>query len=410
METLFQDLRYTLRQLRKAPGFTLTAVITLALGIGANTAIFTLVHGILLRSLPVTDPARLYRVGDNDDCCVEGGFPGDASETGDVTIFSTDLYQYLRSSAPEFEQLAAVQAGQWSWSMRRGNALPKSMHGEFVSGNYFSTLGLGAYSGRVFSDNDDTPAAAPTTVLSYKTWQGEYAADPTLVGSTVFIQAKPFTVIGIAPPGFFGDRVTDSPPDFYMPIQTEPYVRGDSAILHHQESHWLYPLGRVRAGTNIGALQSKLNVTLRQWLYTRPILTANGGAAIIPKMHVILTPGGGGIQSLQQETGKGLKMLMILSSVVLLIACANIANLLLARSTSRRTEVALRMALGAGRRRITRQILTESILLSCIGGLTGLAVAYAGSRTILALAFPDATNLPIDANPSPLVLGFAFLV
>jgi hypothetical protein len=147
-------------------------------------------------------------------------------------------------------------------------------------------------------------------------------------------------------------------------------------------------------------LQTKLTVTLRQWLYTRPQLTANGGASIIPKMHVVLSPGGGGIQNLQQETGKGLKMLMILSSVVLLIACANIANLMLARATTRRAEVAVRMALGAGRRRVIRQILTESALLSCIGGLAGLAVAYAGSRTILALAFPDARNMPIDASPS----------
>ena len=410
MNQLLQDVRYALRQLRKSPGFALTAIITLALGIGANTAIFTLVQGILLRSLPVADPAQLYRIGDNDDCCVEGGFPGDAGDTGDFSIFSTDLFLYLKNAAPEFEQLAAVQAGQGMWSVRRGNALAKSLHGEFVSGNYFSTLGLGPYAGRVFTDSDDTPTSAPATVISYKAWQGEYAGDPAIIGSTIFIQTRPFTVIGIAPPGFFGDRVTDSPPDFWMPIQTEPYVRGASAILHHPESHWLYPIGRVRPGTNIGALQTKLTAALRQWLYSRPQLNANGGTAIIPKMHVVLTPGGGGIQNLQQETGKGLKMLMILSSVVLLIACANIANLMLARATTRRADVAVRMALGAGRSRVIRQILTESVLLSCIGGLAGLAVAYSGSRTILALAFPDATNLPIEANPSLYVLGFAFVV
>jgi len=407
MTNLWQDIRYALRQLRKSPGFTLTAVLTLALGLGANTAIFTLVHGILLRSLPVVNPAQLYRIGDTDDCCVEGGFPD--ADSGDYSIFSYDLYLHLKNSTPEFEQLAAVQAGQWSWSMRRGNALPKSMHGEFVSGNYFATLGLGAYMGRVLRDSDDTPAATPATVLSYKAWQGEYAADPSIVGSTIFIQARPFTVIGIAPPGFFGDRVSDNPPDFWLPIQTEPYVRGDSSILHHQESNWLYPIGRVRPGTNIGALQTRITVALRQWLYTRPLLTANGGAAVIPKMHVVVTPGGGGIQSLQIETGKGLKMLMILSSVVLLIACANIANLVLARATTRRADIAVRTALGAGRGRIIRQILTESVLLSCIGGLAGLAVAYSGSRTILALAFPDAHNMPIDASPSLTVLGFAFL-
>jgi predicted permease len=410
MQTFGQDLRYALRQLLKSPGFTATAVLTLALGLGANTAIFTLVHGILLRSLPVVNPAQLYRIGDTNECCVDGGFPGDASDTGDYSIFSYDLYLHLKNSAPEFEQLAAVQAGQWRWSVRRGNALPKSMRGEFVSGNYFSALGLGAYAGRVLSDSDDAPNATPTTVLSYQAWQGEYAADPSIVGSTIFIQARPFTVIGIAPPGFFGDRVSDNPPDFWMPIQTEPYARGtDSSILHHQESNWLYPIGRVHPGTNIGALQSKITVALRQWLYTRPLLTAIGGAAIIPKMHVVLTPGGGGIQDLQEYTGKGLKLLMILSSVVLLIACANIANLLLARATARRADIAVRMALGAGRRRMIRQILTESVLLSSIGGVAGLAVAYAGSHTILALAFPDAHNMPVSASPSLPVLGFAFL-
>ena len=410
MNTLLQDLRFGLRQLRKSPGFTLTVILTLALGIGANTAIFTLVQGILLRSLPVADPSQLYRIGDKDDCCVEGGFPGDAGDTGDFSIFSTDLYQYLRSSTPEFEQLAAVQAGEWRWSMRRGNALPKSLRGEFVSGNYFSTLGVGAYAGRALADSDDTAGAPPSTVISFNTWQSEFASDPSIVGSTVFIQAKPFTVIGIAPLGFFGERITDSPPDFWMPLQTEPYVRADSSILHHTDSHWLYPLGRVRPGTNVTALQSKISVVLRQWLYSRPTLTANGGSSVIPKQHVVLSKGGGGIQNLQQQTGQGLKMLMILSSVVLLIACANIANLMMARATARRAEVAVRMALGAGRRRVIRRIVTESVLLSCFGGFAGLAVAYAGSHTILALAFPDARNMPISASPSWMVLGFAFAV
>jgi len=408
VETLFQDLRYACRQLRKAPGFTLTAVITLALGIGANTAIFTLVQGILLRSLPVADPARLYRIGDTDNCCVEGGLPDD---NGDFDIFSYDLYQHMKNSAPEFEQLAAVQAGQSGFTVRRGDALAKQLRGEYVSGNYFATLGLGAYAGRPLSDSDDTPSASPATVVSNRAWQTEFAADPSLVGSTILIQAHPFTVIGIAPPGFFGDRVSDSPPDFWMPLATEPYVQPTvGSKVHTPESNWLYPLGRVRPGTNIAALQAKLSVALRQWLATVPVYTENGGAAEIPKQYVVIVPGGGGIQNLQKEAGDGLRMLMILSGLVLLIACANVANLMLARATTRRADLALRTALGAGRRRLIRQILTESVLLSCLGGLAGLAVAYAGSRTILALAFPDARNLPIAATPSLPVLGFAFLV
>ena len=407
MQTLLQDLRYAVRQLRKSPGFTLTAIITLALGIGANTAIFTLVQGILLRSLPVADPAQLYRIGDTDNCCVNGGFVG---ENGDFDIFSYDLYGQLKDSAPEFQSLAAVQAGQWQWSVRRGNALPKEMRGEFVTGNYFSTLGVGSYEGRLLGESDDQPTSSPVVVLSYRSWQTEFGGDPSIIGQTVSIQTHPFTVIGIAPPSFFGDRVSDNPPDFWLPINQEPYTRGEYTILHHPEQNWLYPLGRVRPGTNIAALQSKLSAALRNWLKTRPAYTEHGGAAIIPKQHVVVVPGGGGIQNMQQETGTGLKMLMILSSVVLIIACANIANLVLARSTTRRADVAVRMAMGAGRARVIRQIITESVLLSCLGGLAGMAVAYAGSRTILALAFPDARNLPIQASPSLPVLGFAFLV
>jgi len=410
MNNLALDLRYAVRQLRKSPGFAITAIVTLALGIGANTAIFTLVHSILMRSLPVADPAQLYRVGDAGQCCVEGGFPEDSATTGDFSIFSFDLYQYLKNSGPEFEQLAAAQAGQWTWGVRRNNESSKSMHGEFVSGNYFAALGIGAYTGRVFADNDDTPSAAPAAVLSYQAWQGEYSSDPSIVGSTIYIQARPFTVIGITPPGFFGDRVSDRPPEFWIPLQTEPYVRAEGSVLHQGEAHWLYPIGRVRPGTDIGALQTKLSVALRQWIASRPQMTKDGGSAVIPRQHVVLTPAGGGVQSLQQQTGKSLKMLMILSSVVLLIACANIANLMLARATAHRSEIAVRMALGSGQRRVIRQILTESVLLSCLGGAAGLAVAYSGCRTILALAFPDSKYMPIDASPSLPVLGFAFLI
>ncbi|MGA7765390.1 MAG: ABC transporter permease [Candidatus Sulfotelmatobacter sp.] len=408
METLFQDLRYALRQLRTSPGFTLTAVITLALGIGANTAIFTLIHGILLRSLPVTDPARLYRVGDTDDCCYEGGFQND---NGDFAIFPYDLYLHLKQSAPEFEQLAAVQAGQSGLSVRSGKTPARPLRAEYVSGNYFATLGVGAYAGRVLSESDDTPGAAPALVISYQSWQADLAGDPGVVGSTVFVETHPFTVAGIAPPGFFGDRVSERPPDFWMPLANEPVIEGaGSTLMRHSDTGWLYPLGRMRPGVNIGALQVKLSVALRQWLATRQMFTENGGSAVIPKQHVILSPAGGGIQNLQQQTSTGLRILMILSSIVLLIACANIANLLLARGTARRPDVAVRMALGAGRRRLIREILTESVLLSSIGGLAGLAVAYSGSHAILTLAFPAAKNIPIPTSPSLPVLGFAFLV
>ena len=407
LEVFLQDIRYALRQLGRSPGFTLTAIVTLALGIGANTAIFTLVEGILLRSLPVADPARLYRIGDKTDCCYFQSFQND---DGDFDLFSYDLYQQFRQSAPEFEQLAAVQAGGGGFSVRYGSSPAKPMSSEYVSGNYFSTLGVGAYLGRPLIESDDKPGAMPVVVLSYQTWQADFARDPRLVGSTVYVQGHPFTVAGIAPPGFFGDRVVTRPPDFWMPLSTDPVMEGASSSLTQGDEDWLYAIGRVRSGVNLNALETKLSVVLRQWIMTRPAYTGHGGAALVPRQHVVLSPGGGGIQKLQHETGKGLRLLMILSSAVLLIACANIANLLLARGATRRGEVAVRMALGARRRRLVRQILTESVLLSLIGGVAGLGVAYLMSHMILALAFPRSPHLPVQASPSVPVLGFAFLV
>lgn len=407
LNNTLQDLRYAMRQMRKSPGFTATAVITLALGIGANTAIFTLVQGILLRRLPVVNAKQLYRIGDTDDCCIDGGFQND---NGDFAIFSYDLFRQLREAAPEFEQLAAVQAGQNHIYVRRGEQDTKNLRYEYVTGNFFTTLGIGPYLGRLFSAPDDQPGAAPVIVLSYDSWQSDFAADANIVGSTVFVQTRPFTVAGVAPPGFFGDRVTDQPPALWIPINNEPLIEGANSILHNGDSNWLYPIGRLRPGTIIPALNAKLSASLRQFLNTRPIYVAFGAQSEIPKQHVVLSPAGGGIQNLQIEAGRGIRLLMILSTVVLLIACANIANLLLARTTARRGEVAIRMSMGAARWRLIRQMITESALLACIGGVVGLAVAYLGSRTILVLAFPGAEHIAIDASPSLPVLGFAFLI
>ncbi len=407
LDRLMQDLRYGLRALVKNPGFSAVAIVTLALGIGANTAIFTLVHGILLRSLPVADPSYLYRIGDKPDCCYYNSFQ---NENGDFDLFSYDLYLQLKQSAPEFEPLAAVEAGGARYSVRRGNAPARPLRAEYVSGNYFPTLGVGVYAGRPLSESDDTKASAPAIVLSYRSWQTDFAGDPSLVGSTIYIERLPFTVAGIAPPGFFGDRITPFPPDMWMPLASNALIEGPQSSVEQKDLDWLYLLGRVRPGTSTGALQARLSATLRQWLSTRPQYTDHGGAAVIPRQHVVLSPAGGGIQKLQEQTGKGLRLLMILSSIVLLIACANVANLLLARGAAHRADVAMRMALGAARGRVIRQILTESVLLSLIGGLAGLMVAFVGSRMIQALAFPQATAMPVNGNPSLPVLAFAFAV
>src|SRR5215472_10829507 len=191
MQTLLQDLRYAVRQLRKSPAFTLVAIVTLALGIGANTAIFTLVEGILLRSLPVADPSRLVRIGDVGTCCYYEGFE---NPDGDFDLFSYDLYQQFKQAAPEFEQLAAVQAGGGGYTVLQSASTPaRPLRSEFVSGNYFATLGVSAYAGRPFVDSDDRPGAPPVLVLSYQTWQTDFARDPAIVGSILYVQKHPFT-------------------------------------------------------------------------------------------------------------------------------------------------------------------------------------------------------------------------
>jgi predicted permease len=401
------DVFVAFRQFYKSPAFSVTVILTIALGIGANTAIFTLVHAILLKSLPVTDPKTLFRVGDLDDCCVNGGFIND---NGDFDLFSYDLYKQLQETTPEFEQLAAMQSGGNEMSVRRGSEPAKSERTEYVSGNYFKTLGIGSFAGRMLADTDDAPGAVPTVVMSYQAWQSNYGGDPHVLGSTFYLQGQPVTVVGIAPAGFFGDRIRTDPPELWIPLAVEPLIEGKNTILRVAESNWLYALGRIKPGVSVAALQGKMSSSLRQWLATQPAYARNGGATLVPKQYVVIVPGGAGIQNLQRETGKGLYLLMAISGLVLLVACANVANLLLARGAMRKAETSIRMALGAARTRLIRQMLSESLLLGCSGGLAGLAVAYAGTRVILALAFPDSPHLPIQASPSLPVLAFAFLL
>jgi predicted permease len=405
LESITQDVRYGLRRLRKSPGFSIIVVLTLALGLGANFAIFSLVQGILLRSLPVANPASLYRIGDQTHCCYFNGFEG---TDGDVDLFSYDLFQRFQQVATEFEQLAAVEAGGGSLSVRWGALAARAMRTEYVSGNYFTMLGVNAFAGRPLSPSDDKTGAAPVVVLSYSAWQREFGGNPNAVGATLHLDQHAFVVVGIAPPEFYGDRISPFPPDMWLPLASEPVMEGSNSSLLQPDTAWLYAIGRLRPGVNLGSLQSKLSVVMRQWMGTRPAFTARGGAAEIPRQHVVLSPAGGGIQKIQQQTGTGLRMLMFLSSVVLLIACANIANLMLARSMAQRVEIAVRIGLGATRGRIIRQILTESLILSTIGGAVGLAVAFPGSQAILALAFPLSTNMQVSARPSWTELAFAF--
>src|SRR5947208_5207065 len=421
MRNLLQDLRYGVRVLAKNPGFTAGALLTLARGIGANTAIFTLVDAIMLKSLPVANPKQLYRLGDNDNCCVMVG----TQNGGSFVLYSDELYEYLRDHTPEFSHLAAFTPFLADLSVRRGGAPgpAEPYEGELVSGSYFEMFGLGALAGRVFTSKDDAAGAPPVAVMSYHTWQEHFGLDPAVIGATFTINQVAYTVVGIAPPGFFGDTLRSDPPDFWVSLSTEPAVlrRGLPSLLHSPKLEWLYVIGRLKNDAGALQAQSHLTIELQQWLWSAGYAEAtpeqrsdpalvDAARREIAQQHIRLTPAAGGVDKMQTDYAAGLRLLMTVAGLVLLTACANIANLFLARGAASRLYTAVRAALGASRQRLIRQVLTESVLLAVLGGLAGLYVAYAGTHTILWVAFRGAQYLPIDASPSWLVLGFAFLV
>ena len=408
MDTLAGAVRYALRQFWSSRIFTLTAVLTLALGIGGTTAIFTLIDAVMLRSLPVADPARLYRIGTGDNCCVQG------SPQGEWGFFSYALYERLKAETPEFEQITAFQTAEGSGrlSVRREgvDAAARPLRAEYVTGSYFATLGVGAFGGRIFTDEDDRPGAAPVVVLSHHVWQSTYGADPSVVGSTVAIEGYPFTVAGVAPPGFFGDTLGGDPPDLWIPLQQEPLIDGPNGLVRQPAAAWLRVIGRLRPGASIDGMSARLTAVLRQWIRSDAGYPAAWMPNIINQLGqqtLGVIPAGAGIGIMKAQYTRSLQILFAVCAVVLLIACANVANLLLARAAARRTQTAVRLAIGASRAQIVAQALVESVLLSIAGAIAGLAVAWGAARLLLSLAFANARFLPIDTKPSAPVLAFA---
>jgi predicted permease len=404
--TFTRELRYTLRQFWAARVFTATAILTLALGIGGTTAIFTLIHAVMLRSLPVGDPSRLYRIGDGSSCCVQGG-PQDR-----WGMYSYALFERLRAETPEFEEVTAFQAGGARVAARRQgvDATPRPLRSEYVTGNYFSTLGVQAFTGRLFSAADDTPTAPPAIVLSYHVWQGTYGADPSVVGATFFVEGHAFTVAGVTPPGFFGETLRADPPDLWIPLQHEPLINGETSILRQPVSAWLRVIGRLRVGATTDGMSARLTGVLHQWMQHDSGYPANWMPSVIqslPKQVITVVPAGAGVGIMKEQYGRSLQILLGVCALVLLIACANVANLLLARAVARRGQTAIRVAMGASRRQIVTEALVESILLGVAGAIAGLIVAVGAARLLLSLAFAGATILPIDTAPSPMVLAFA---
>jgi predicted permease len=409
---MLADLKHALRQLRRSPAFTLTAVLTLALGIGATTAIFTLVHAVLLRSLPVADPASLLRVGDNEQCCFNGGLPDYQDPMYDWSLFSYLQYEQFRDHTPGFSSLAAFESNDRQMAVRRtGRGDPaQPWYGEFVSGNSFETLGLRPYAGRLLQPSDDVKGAAPVAVISFQTWEQQLGRDPSILGSSLTINGQPVTIVGIAPPGFYSERLSPTPPAVWLPIHLISAVSPiDSDLLVRGGLEWLNLIGRVAPGAKAAAIQAQMQVELQQFLES-PLADLTGPErSLIPKQYLRLAPGGAGVQRMQDQYKADLHLLMWIATFVLLIACANLANLMLAHAVTQRQQTAVRAALGASRNRLVRSALVECILLAVFGGFAGVFVAWGGARLILHVAFQQ-DPISIDPSPSFVVMGFAFAV
>jgi predicted permease len=399
-----KDVRYALRQFAKAPIFTATAILTLALGIGATTAIFTLVHAVLLNSLPVAKPSELYRVGDQENCCVNSGLQDNWS------LFSYDKYKTFRDNTPGFVELAAFQAGHDLIGVRRSGSsqAAQSMRSEFVSGNYFAMFGIGPYAGRVLMPDDDRKGASPVAVISYRAWQQTFAGNPAVVGGNFTFNGQPFTVVGIAPPAFFGDRLTD-PAAFWIPIADENFIDGPTSFIDFPQQDWLDIIGRIAPGADPKQISAHMQVELQQWLLSPIAQLQPGERDAVAKQTLRLSPGGAGVQDLRDEFQSSLNLLMWISALVLTIACANVANLMLVRASTRKLQTSIRAALGASSARQIRQVLTESVVLSLLGGVVGVAIAFGATRLILHLAF-QSTYVAIHASPSLPVLAFTFAI
>ena len=237
----------------------------------------------------------------------------------------------------------AFLAGGWQFSVRRSavERIARPIHGEFVTGSYFSTLGIRSFAGRLFSDSDDEPSATPVAVLSYRAWKGTYAADPAVIGSSFVVEGHPFTIIGIAPPGFFGETLRSDPTDLWFPLQQEPLIRGQGSLLHQPVSAWLRMIGRLRPGASVEGMSARLTGVLRQWLVNDsgyPASWIPEVRRLLPKQNINVVPAGGGVAVMKEDYGRSLEILLSVCAVVLLIACANVANLLLARGMARRTQ------------------------------------------------------------------------
>jgi predicted permease len=404
VESIFQDVRYGLRQFRRSPGLTAVITLSLALGIGANTAIFSVINAVMLRMLPVQEPDRLVQIG------FQGKHSGE-SFVGES--FSNPLFKELRQYNQVFTDISAFD--YWdsvdAHPADPGSTTGEPLKGQLVSTNFFSLLGVNAVIGRTFAPDEDSGAGAhPVAVISYALWTRKFARDPALLGKKLVIEETPFTIVGVAPPHF--DSVSPGRTyDLWVPVTMQPQVLPGGPRLNENDTNWLSLMARLKPGVSMEQARAGLDVVYQQIQRGHDISKwSDQDRRDFFTHHIVLLPAAHGTDYLQKEFKQPLFLLMGMVALVLLIACANVANLLLARASVRQREIAVRLALGAGRGRLIRQLLTESVLLALMGSALGVLFAYWGGPVLVALMAHGQNPVTLDVHADLAVLGFTLLV